>query len=52
MQPEAPANPHHFIGSSRGTTDSKDGIALFEQPCRDGMKDLVKSLVADLPRSS
>jgi hypothetical protein len=52
MQPEAPASPHHFIGSSRGTTDSKDGIALFEQPYRDGMKDLIKSLVADLPRSS
>src|SRR5579863_10582665 len=50
LQPKAPADAYHLIGSRRGASDSKHAIALFQKPSRNRMKYFVKGLVADLLR--
>ena len=49
IQPEAPANAHHFVGTGRWPPDPKHTIAFFQKSNRDGMEYLIEGFVADLP---
>src|ERR1700685_1193026 len=50
MQPQVSADAHHLIGASRGAPDPKHSIARFQKPNRNGMKNFIERLVADLLR--